>query len=96
MRLGEAILIVYGLMSQLSFCVYGFDKLAARQGWRRVRERRLHWLALLGGWPGAWLAQQVFRHKTAKAPFRRWFWLTVVLNMLVLGAVVVLNQLQRL
>jgi len=96
MRLGDAIPIVYGVMSQLCFCVYGFDKLAARQGWRRARERTLHLLALLGGWPGAWLAQHVFCHKTVKPAFRRWFWLTVATNVLVLCAVVALNQPQRL
>ena len=87
MRLGDAVLIDYGVMSQLCFLVYGLDKLAARQGWRRVRERTLHLLALCGGWPGAWLAQRVFRHKTVKPAFRRWFWLTVVLNVLVIGIV---------
>lgn len=96
MRLGDAVLIVYGVMSQLSFLVYGQDKLAARQGWRRVRERTLHLLALCGGWPGAWLAQGVFRHKTVKPAFRRWFWLTVAMNVLALCAVVALNQTQRL
>ena len=44
-------------------------------------------LALLGGWPGAWLAQRCFRHKTVKPAFRRIFWLTVVGNLgLILGA----------
>lgn len=37
-------------------------------------------MALLGGWPGALLAQQVLRHKSAKAEFRQVFWVTVLLN----------------
>jgi uncharacterized membrane protein YsdA (DUF1294 family) len=44
-------------------------------------------MALLCGWPGALLAQQVLRHKSAKGEFRAVFWVTVVLNT---GALVVL------
>lgn len=72
--------LVYGLMSLLSYAVYAADKQAARQGRRRVPERTLHLLALLGGWPGALLAQQRLRHKSRKAAFRAVFWLTVLLH----------------
>lgn len=72
--------LVCGLMSLLSYAVYAADKQAARQGRRRVPERTLHLLALLGGWPGALLAQQRLRHKSRKAAFRAVFWLTVLLN----------------
>jgi hypothetical protein len=45
----------------------------------------LHLLALLGGCPGAALAQQVLRHKSSKQDFRVIFWFTVVINLAVLG-----------
>jgi uncharacterized membrane protein YsdA (DUF1294 family) len=35
---------------------------------------------LLGGWPGALLAQDLFRHKTSKTVFQAMFWCTVLLN----------------
>jgi uncharacterized membrane protein YsdA (DUF1294 family) len=38
-------------------------------------------LGLIGGWPGAIVAQQLLRHKTSKASFRLAFWATVVLNI---------------
>jgi cold shock CspA family protein len=38
-------------------------------------------MSAVGGWPGALLAQQFLRHKTAKASFLRGFWITVVLNV---------------
>jgi uncharacterized membrane protein YsdA (DUF1294 family) len=38
---------------------------------------------IVGGWVGAPVAQQLFRHKTQKQPFRTWFMLSVVLNVLV-------------
>ena len=71
----------YLAASALTFAVYAFDKSAARQGTRRTPESTLHWLALVGGWPGALVAQQVLRHKSSKAGFRSVFWATVVLNV---------------
>ena len=37
----------------------------------------LHLLALLGGWPAAWLAQQNMRHKSSKTAFRAIYWATI-------------------
>ena len=75
-----ALLSTYAAMSVLAFTLYGRDKAAARRGRWRVSEATLHVVALLGGWPGALLAQGVFRHKTRKRPFRIVFWCTVALN----------------
>ncbi len=66
--------------SLLTFAVYWWDKSAALQGAPRVSELALHALALAGGWPGALLAQQLLRHKSTKARFRRMFWAMVLLN----------------
>jgi uncharacterized membrane protein YsdA (DUF1294 family) len=68
-------------MSVLCFCSYALDKSAARRGERRTPESRLLVLGLLGGWPGAVLAQQWLRHKTLKQPFRSLFWCTVAANL---------------
>jgi uncharacterized membrane protein YsdA (DUF1294 family) len=66
-------------ISLLSFAVNAFDKRrAARQG-ERTPEAVLHLLELLGGWPGAFLAQQTLRHKTAKLSYQTVFWLIVLL-----------------
>lgn len=67
--------------SLISFTAYGFDKQWAKSGQQRVPERLLHLLAVLGGWPGAWLGQRVFRHKTQKRSFRLVFWLMIVLHI---------------
>ncbi|MDH0868275.1 DUF1294 domain-containing protein [Mitsuaria sp. GD03876] len=72
----------YLAMSFATFIVYALDKRAARLGQWRVKESTLHGLALLCGWPGALLAQHLLRHKSAKPAFRRWFWLSVALNIL--------------
>ncbi len=68
--------------SLVSFVLYGWDKSEAKRGGTRISERSLHCVALIGGWPGALLAQRVFRHKTKKVSFRRMFWLTVAINLL--------------
>ncbi|MEM7587812.1 MAG: DUF1294 domain-containing protein [Acidobacteriota bacterium] len=86
-----AIGLLYGVASGLALVLYAVDKSAARRGGRRTPERVLHACSLLGGWPGALLAQSAFRHKTRKQPFRSIFWLTVCLNVALLSAFVAIR-----
>ena len=74
------VLVVSAVASLIAFAGYGFDKWAARRSSRRVPENTLHLWSLLGGWPGALVAQRVFRHKTRKASFQIVFWVSVALN----------------
>ena len=74
------ILYLYLAASGFTFLVYAKDKWAARKGRWRTKESTLHTLALVGGWPGAVIAQQVLRHKSRKDAFQFMFWATVVLN----------------
>jgi uncharacterized membrane protein YsdA (DUF1294 family) len=67
-------------MSSVAFILYGLDKWAAKREAQRTPESTLQLCALLGGWPGALLAQQVFRHKSRKRSFQIMFWLTVAVN----------------
>ena len=73
--------LLYVSASALCFALYAVDKAAARAGRARISESMLLSLGLVGGWPGALVAQQVFRHKTVKCLFRLRFWLSVVANM---------------
>jgi uncharacterized membrane protein YsdA (DUF1294 family) len=74
---------IYLVASIVCFIVYAVDKSAAGTARRRVPERTLLTLGFIGGWPGAIVAQQTLRHKTQKASFRKAFWGTVVVNVLV-------------
>ena len=84
-KLPLGVLIFYFATSAFTFVVYLIDKAAARRNRWRTEENVLHLFALIGGWPGALVAQQLLRHKSIKIEFRRVFWVTVVLNCAVLA-----------
>ena len=90
-RIAFEVLALYGIASVVTFCAYALDKSAARGGRWRTPESTLQGLALIGGWPGALLAQQWLRHKSSKPRFLALFWAIVVLN---LGLLVALHWQQ--
>lgn len=70
-------------ISLFTFMAYAADKARAKSAEWRVPELTLHGLELIGGWPGAYLAQWVFRHKSSKFSYQLVFWLIVGLHQLV-------------
>lgn len=74
-------LILYPLMSLLTFKLYANDKSRAQNKQWRTRENTLHLCELLGGWPGAFIAQRRLRHKNRKASYQTVFWSIVALHM---------------
>jgi uncharacterized membrane protein YsdA (DUF1294 family)/cold shock CspA family protein len=79
------VLVAYALLSVLTFIAYWLDKRKAQARRWRTPESTLQLLALLGGWPGALLAQAYLRHKSQKRPFLVVFWFTVVVNLIALS-----------
>mgnify|MGYP000161714779 CR=1 FL=1 len=80
-RLPLTVAVYLLAISSTTFIAYAIDKRAAqKQNWR-VKESKLQLLALLGGWPGALLAQQLLRHKSAKGRFKLVLWLGIMLNI---------------
>lgn len=69
-----------------AFGAFWWDKSCARAGSRRISEKTLLMLALVGGSLGAVGARHLFRHKTRKEPFRSRLHAIVVLQLA--GAVV--------
>lgn len=75
---------IYAALSVLSAALYAVDKRRAihnRSGApkRRIPERTLHLVDLLGGWPGGLTARQVFRHKRDKRVKARFVWTSRVI-----------------
>lgn len=69
----------YGVaISTLTYWAYARDKRRALDGEWRISEFQLHVWELLGGWPGAWLAQRRLRHKCSKRSYQFVFWLIVL------------------
>lgn len=69
----------YAVLSAVSAATYAIDKRRAVRnrsgaGLRRVPERTLHGLDLLGGWPGGLAARRLFRHKRDKRVKGRFVW----------------------
>ncbi|NNG81033.1 DUF1294 domain-containing protein [Acinetobacter sp. ANC 5378] len=82
--LSGMVLLFISIINALTYWMYAQDKEAALLGNRRVPEQTLHILSFLGGWPTAWLAQEKMRHKTQKQPFRKIYFCTIALNILLI------------
>jgi uncharacterized membrane protein YsdA (DUF1294 family) len=67
---------------------YASDKMSARRGGRRIRERTLLLLDMLGGVVGAWIVFLGMRHKT----LHRRFWVVQAIAT-VLGSAIVVGVL---
>jgi uncharacterized membrane protein YsdA (DUF1294 family) len=78
-RLFLLLTIYFAFINSTTFLIYVHDKRRSRiAGWR-VKETTLHLFSLLGGWPAAFLAMGLLRHKTRKIGFLFVFWGSVAL-----------------
>jgi len=73
----------FGMVSLCGYVVYAADKDRARRGERRIPERSLHLMELLGAWPGGFVAQRHLRHKCSKPSYQAVFWMIVLIHQLV-------------
>jgi uncharacterized membrane protein YsdA (DUF1294 family) len=63
-----------------TYLMYLRDKRKAAAGEWRISEATLHVAELLGGWPGAFLAQRLLRHKIVKRAYQVVFWAIVLVH----------------
>lgn len=70
------------LVSLFGFVAMGIDKLAAGGRRSRIRERTFWLVAILGGFPGIFIAGYLFHHKTSKAGF----WAPVIVSAILWAA----------
>lgn len=84
LRIDPTIAAVYAfLVNGLTYLVYASDKKRAQERAWRIPEIVLHFLELLGGWPGAFVAQRRLRHKCVKLGYQVTFCLIVGLHQYV-------------
>lgn len=81
-------LVLYYVSSIITYGCYARDKKAAERGDWRTSESKLQLMSLIGGWPGALIAQMRLRHKTRKPSFLVQYWFNVIVNCVVLGVIV--------
>jgi uncharacterized membrane protein YsdA (DUF1294 family)/cold shock CspA family protein len=79
-KLPVAVLGLYLMASSLAFVFYKRDKAMAITHQRKIPENTLHLWSLIGGWPGAALAEKLVRHKSRKRSFHIVYWITIALN----------------
>ncbi|WKJ89960.1 cold shock and DUF1294 domain-containing protein [Methylomonas montana] len=87
----------YVLLSLSIFLIYAIDKTKAHKNKWRIPENTLHFFELLGGWPGALIAQRIMRHKNKKPSFQKVFWIIVTTHITAwIGVIFFANNLKHL
>lgn len=75
-------LLLYPVMSLLTFALYAEDKSRAKRGDWRISEKMLHLCELAGGWWGGFIAQRRLRHKNLKNSYQIVFWAIVTFHLI--------------
>lgn len=88
-KLPSLTFMMLSLINAYTYWIYAQDKKAAVNNERRVPEQHLLLMSAMGGWTAAWFAQQNLRHKTQKQPFKNYYYMMIVLNILILIGIVV-------
>lgn len=73
------------LVNGVGLILMGWDKFMAKLGKKRIPEKYLLGIAVIGGSLGTWLGMLVFRHKTRHARFS----LGIPLIILIQGAAII-------
>ncbi|NJD08083.1 MAG: DUF1294 domain-containing protein [Methylococcaceae bacterium] len=73
-------LAAYVFMTPLTIMYYAEDKRRALQHLWRIPNVYMHCFEILGGWPGALLAQNAYRHKLKRGTYQNGFWAIVALH----------------
>ncbi len=71
----------YTSLSLLLFALMGYDKHCAKADKRRLPEKRLLLLGVVGGMIGGLLGMKIFHHKTRKSYFSLIYILSIVLHI---------------
>lgn len=78
------IFIYIGIISLLTFLMYGADKKKARKHKWRIPEKILLGMCIVGGFLGGLLGMQVFHHKT-----KHWYFYAINILALILWVFII-------
>lgn len=81
----EIALCLGALFSFVGVCLMGWDKRQARKEGRRVSERTLYGVMIIGGAAGVKMGQILFQHKTRKQPIATLIVCALIWNAALLG-----------
>ncbi len=87
MNYTEILFIWLAVISAVSVIVTVYDKLAAKSGARRVAEKTLLGLGLIGGACAIFMTMLLIRHKTRHTKFMVGLPLEIVLHIVIISAV---------
>ena len=77
------LLVLYPVMSWITYVLYAEDKVRAKRlERRRITEKNLHICEFIGGWIGAFIAQRRLRHKSIKVSYQKAFWTIVLVHQI--------------
>ena len=83
--LAEFLLIFYFLaINLIAFFIFAIDKIKSTGSGRRISEKMLWLLALVGGSVGALIGMRVFRHKTKKLSFQTVLAIIIFVQVLII------------
>jgi len=77
------------LINAITFLVFLWDKIRAKNGEWRVKESTILLLAAIGGTPAAFLARAIFKHKSRKQPFGLFLVAIAVIQVLGLATIII-------
>ncbi|MCX6073301.1 MAG: DUF1294 domain-containing protein [Campylobacterales bacterium] len=86
----KALILLFTLFNLVTFLVFGYDKFLAHTNRRRISEKTLFILAMIGGSVGAVFAQKFFRHKSQK--YQKTFWVILVVQFVLFEGMWLLSQ----
>lgn len=78
-------LIIYPVMSLVTYALYADDKSRAKRKDWRTPEQTLHLCELVGGWLRGFIAQRILRHKSRKTSYQAEFWMIVIIAFITLA-----------
>ncbi|WP_026906414.1 DUF1294 domain-containing protein [Paucisalibacillus globulus] len=79
------LLYYIGFANLLGFVLMGIDKKKARNRERRIPERTLWGVAILGGAIGSLVGMNVYRHKTKHTSFKIGMPILIVIHIILYG-----------